>query len=112
MATGKKPHGDSTLAMHYKEVSDYHISTPRELRCSVHHNTRVALYTTHLQVQIHGPVCLDEDVEELVLHPQYKAKRYIHTLDRIKEKHGIKYSWMKLENEHKKKVGKRKTPKK
>ena len=56
---------------------------------------------------------LDEDIEELVIHPQYKEKkRYIHTLKRIKEKHGIKYSWMKLENEHKNKVGKRKTPKK
>ena len=44
VATGKKAHGDSTLAMHYKEVSDYHISIPRELRCSVHHNTKVALY--------------------------------------------------------------------
>ena len=61
-------------------------------------------HTTCLQVQIHGPVRLNEDVEELVLHPWYREKCYIETLEMLKKKHGINYSWMKLENEHKIKV--------
>ena len=57
-----------------------------------------------MQVQIHGPVRLDEDVEELVLNPWHREKRSIEILEMIKKKHGINYSWMKLENEHKMKV--------
>ena len=35
VATGKKAHGDSTLAVFYKEVSDYHLSTVKtEVQCT------------------------------------------------------------------------------